>query len=124
MTTTASPRGERMLHVLNPTSYPAHVEVDVDDPTGLLGRPLAVPPHTGRMLGLGLHLPGGETLVSSNAEVTAVTDDSVRFGSVSGDRTEVWLRSDRRVWAPEVRAVGDLTVVLGPVGGGLEVTFD
>ena len=84
------------------------------------------------MLGLGLHLPGGETLVSSNAEVAAVTDDSVRFGpGVSlglgpgrGDRTEVMIRSDRRVRAPEVRSLGDgLTVALGPVGGGLEVTF-
>ena len=124
VTTAVSPRGERMLHVLNPTSYPATVEVDVDDPTGLLGRPLAVPPYTGRMLGLGLRLPGGETVVSSNAEVTAVTENSVRFGVGLGERTEVWLRSDRRVWGPEVRAVGELTVVLGPPGGDLEVTFD
>ena len=123
VTTAVSPRGERMLHVLNPTSYPATVEIDVDDPTGLHDRPLAVPPYTGRMLGLGLHLPGGETIVSSNAEVTAVTDNSVRFGSGLGRRTEVWLRSDRRVWGPEVRAVGGWTVVLGPPGGGLEVTF-
>ena len=123
VTTAVSPRDERMLHILNPTSYPATVEIDVYDPTGLHDRPLAVPPYTGRMLGLGLHLPGGETIMSSNAEVTAVTDNTVRFGSGLGRRTEVWLRSDRRVWGPEVRAVGELTVVLGPPGGGLEVTF-
>ena len=81
------------------------------DPLG----PLAVPPRTGRMLGLGLQLPGGATIVASNAEVTATTDDSVRFGPGLGERTEVWLRSDRRVWASEVRRVGDLTVAFGPV---------
>ena len=113
-----------MLHVLNPTGYAATVQVDVDDPTGLLDRPLAVPARTGRMLGLGLQLPGGGTIVSSNAEVTGATESSVRFGVGLGDRTEVWLRSDRRVWGPEVRAVGDLTVVLARPGDGLEVTFD
>jgi hypothetical protein len=36
----------------------------------------------------------------------------------------VWIRSDRRIWAPEVRQVDDLTVALGPRGGDLAVTFD
>ena len=75
------------------------------------------------MLGLGLRLPGGGTIVSSNAEVTELAEDSVRFGSALGDRTEVWLRSDRRVWGREVRAAGDMTVVLGSPDGGLEVTL-
>lgn len=79
--------------------------------------------RTGRMLGLGLRLPGGATIVSSNAEVAAVAENTVRFGPGLGDRPEVWLRSERRVWAPEVRRVGDLTVVLGSPGGDLEVTF-
>ncbi len=54
VTTGVTPRGERMLHVLNPTGYAATIQVDIDDPTGLLSQPLAVPARTGAMLGLGL----------------------------------------------------------------------
>lgn len=88
VTTGASPAGARMLHVLNPTGYAATVRVHVGDPTGLLDRPLSVPPRTGRMLGLGLGLPGGGTIVSSNAEVTQVDEGGIRFSPGLGDRTE------------------------------------
>ena len=59
VTTGITSRGERMLHVLNPTPYAATVQVEAGDPSGLLDRPLLVPARTGRMLGLGLELPGG-----------------------------------------------------------------
>jgi beta-galactosidase len=124
VTTGASPRGERMLHVLNPTGHPATVQVDVGDPTGLLDQPLVLPARTGRMLGLGLELPSGETIVSSNAEVAELTNARIRFSPGLGERTEVWLRTDRRVTGPSTRTEGDLTVVTGPAGADLVVTFD
>ena len=124
VTTGVSPRGERMLHLLNPTGYPATVQVDVADPTGLLDQPLALPARTGRMLGLGLLLPGGGTIVSSNAEVAELTDDRIRFSPGLGERTEVWLRTDRRVAGADARTEGDLTVATGPAGADLVVTFD
>jgi beta-galactosidase len=124
VTSGVSPRGERMLHVLNPTGFPASLQVDVGDPTGLLDQPLQVPARTGRMLGLGLELPGGGTLASSNAEITDLTDDRIRFSPGLGERTEVWLRTDRVVTGGHTRIEGDLTVVTGPAGADLVVTFE
>jgi beta-galactosidase len=123
VSTGASPRGERMLHVLNPTGYPATLLVDVGDPTGLLDQPLVLPARTGRMLGLSLELPGGGTIVSSNAEVAELAGDRIRFSPGLGERTEVWLRTDRRVAGPGRRTEGDLTVLTGPAGADLVVTF-
>lgn len=123
VSSTRTPRGERLLHLVNPTGYPATVQVDVGDPTGLLDRPLTLPARTGRMLGLGLQLPGGGTIVSSNAEVAEVTPDRLRFSPGLGSRTEVWLRTDRRVSAPTVRRSGELTLVSGPAGADLVVAL-
>jgi len=123
VTTGAGSRGERMLHVLNPTGYAAQVQVDVGDPTGLLDGPLLVPARTGQMLGLGLPLPGGGTIVSSNAEVVQVAPDRLRFGRGLGAQTEVWLRTDRPVHGGEIRREADLTVVSGTDLDGLVVTF-
>ena len=53
------------------------------------------------MLGLGLLLPGGGTIVSSNAEVAELAEDRIRFSPGLGGRTEVWLRTDRRVGGRE-----------------------
>ena len=100
-----------MLHLLNPTCYAATVHVDVGDPTGLLDRPLTLPARTGRMLGLGVELPGGGTIVSSNAEVAELADDRIRFSSGMGKRTEVWLRTERRVGGTDGRTEGDLTLL-------------
>lgn len=123
-TTSVSPRGERMLHLLNPTGYPATVQVDVGDPTGLLDGPLTLPARTGRMLGLGLALPGGGTLVSANAELVEVTADLIRFGPALGTTTEVWLRSERVVGGDgEIQRRGDLIRVRAAGGRGLLVTF-
>ena len=102
---------------------PRPIQVDVDDPTGLLDQPLAVPARTGRMLGLGLRLPGGGTIVSSNAEVAELADDRFRFSPGLGDRTEVWLRTDRTVTGADTRTEGELTVVTGPAGADLVLAF-
>lgn len=123
VTTTLTPRGERMLHLLNPTGYPATLQVDLGDPTGMLDQPLLLPARTGRMLGLGLELPGGGTIVSSNAEVAGVTGDRVRFSPGRGERTEVWLRTDRKVSGGATRTEHDLTVLTGPPGADLLVEF-
>ena len=123
VTTGVTPRGERMLHVLNPTGYAATIQVDVDDPTGLLSQPLAVPARTGAMLGLGLQLPGGGTIVASNAEVAELAEDRLRFAPGLGRETQVWLRTDRTVIATQTRVEGELTVITGPAGDALDITF-
>ncbi|MEO7234730.1 MAG: hypothetical protein ABIW80_05085, partial [Lapillicoccus sp.] len=78
VTTTASPSGDRMLHVINPTGYSATVTVrEHGEPFG--GGPLRVPAHSGHFLPWGLTTPWG-TIEASAAEVTGVSDDGVRFG--------------------------------------------
>jgi beta-galactosidase len=123
VTTGVTTRGERMLHVLNPTGYAATVQVDMSDPTGLLDQPLAIPARTGRMLGLGLRLPNGGAIVSSNAEIAELADGRLRFLAGLGDRTEVWLRTDHTVTGADVRTEGELTVVTGPAGADLAIEF-
>ena len=101
MTTGVSPRGERMLHLLNPTGYPATVQVDVGDPTGLLDRPLLLPARTGGCSGSGSSCPAAAR--SSRATPRSPSWASDRIGvrtRASGERTEVWLRTDRHVRAP------------------------
>ena len=67
-----------MLHVINPTGYRATVTVrEHGAPFG--GGSLRVPAHSGHFLPWGLTTPWG-TIEASAAEVTAVTDDGVRFG--------------------------------------------
>lgn len=110
-----------MLHVLNPTGYAATVQVDVNDPTGLLDQNLAIPARTGRMLGFGLQLPGGGTIVSSNAEIAELADDRLRFSAGLSDPTEVWLRTDRTVTGADSRTEGELTVVTGPANADLVI---
>jgi beta-galactosidase len=121
VTTGARPSGGRMVHVLNPTGYAATVQVDVGDPTGVLDRPLLLPARTGRMLALGLELPGGGTIVSSNAEVAELSHHRIRFAPGLGERTEVWLRTERTVRSRDTRIEGDLTLVSGPAGQDLVV---
>ncbi len=123
VTTGATPRGERILHVLNPTGYTAVVQVDVGDPTGLLDRPLLLPARTGRMLGLGLQLDNDTTIVSSNAELAAAHDDQLRFLPGLGERTEIWLRTDRPVSGGEVRRERELTVITGPATADLVIAL-
>ena len=84
VTSTATPDGDRILHVLNPTGYPAAVEVasETVDLGGLAS--LRVPARTGHLLALGLTTPWGRVL-GATAELTAVGDDSVTFAPGLGD---------------------------------------
>ena len=75
------------------------------------------------MLGLGLQLPGGGTIVSSNAEVAELAEDRIRFSPGLGRDTEVWLRTDRTVIAAHTRVEGDLTVITGPAGAALDIAL-
>lgn len=110
-------------HVLNPTGYAATIQVDVNDPTGLLNQPLAVPARTGAMLGLGLRLPDAGTIVSSNAEIAELAEDRIRFAPGLGRDTEVWLRTERTVIATRTRVEDRLTVITGPAGAALDIAF-
>ena len=123
-TTTSSPADGRMLHLLNPTGYPATVQVDMGDPTGLLDEPLLLPPKTGAILGLGLALPSGATLVSANAEITEVNPDRVTFGRGLGAQTVVHLSGtmDLDVEA-DVQTNHDVTTVTGPTDRPLSIRF-
>ena len=124
-TTGVTPRGERMLHLVNPTGFAATVRLRADDPTGLLDGPLALPARTGRMLPLGLLLPDGSTLVSANAEVEHVSPGRLRLGPALGGRTEAWLRPAGRVRCEtaEVVAEGSLVRVLDPRGQPVHLTL-
>jgi beta-galactosidase len=79
----SSPIGDRMLHLLNPTGYPAVVHVSIDDAV-IGGGALHVPAKTGHMLALGLTTPWGR-IISSTAEVTGLTDSGVSFAPGVGD---------------------------------------
>jgi beta-galactosidase len=123
-TTTAGPDGARMLHLLNSTGYPAVVQVDVGDPTGLLDQPLRLQAKTGVMLSLGLRLPAGATVVSANAEISAVTPDRVTFGPGLGDRTVVHLSGHAALdTQADVQAHGHITKVTGPAESPLVIRF-
>ena len=107
-----TPRGERLLHLINPTGYSAQVRLEVGDPTGVLDRPLDLPARSGFILGIGLRLPGGGRLLSANAELQEVTSSGLRFGPTVQDHTEVWLETPdqrrRRVTGTGPQLVVDL----------------
>ncbi len=77
-TTSRAAAGGRMLHLLNPTGYPATVFLTLD------GKPLtpegwALPPRTGRLLPLGVRSQWGRIL-SSTSEVLARSGPVLTFG--------------------------------------------
>ncbi len=74
-------------------------DVDAEIADDQLNQPLAVPARTSAMHGLGLRLPDGGTIVSSNAEVAEQAQDRIRFAPGPGRDTEVWLRTERTVIA-------------------------
>ena len=85
VTSTSSPLGDRMLHLLNPTGNVATVTVREDgEPFG--GGVMLVPAHTGHFLPWGLTFPWGR-IVSSTAEVVGVEPDEVTFGAPVGGTT-------------------------------------
>ena len=95
-TTTRSPRGDRMLHLLNPTGYHAAVAAGLDgvDPANL-----TVPAHTGHLLALGLTTAWGR-VESATSEITGVDDATLTVGpSLASDGHRLMLRTDRRVTA-------------------------
>ena len=78
VTSTASPAGDRMLHVINPTGFVATVTVtDGDGPFG--GGPLRVPARSGYFLPWGLSTPWGR-IEMSTAEVVGSDASGARFG--------------------------------------------
>lgn len=97
-TTTSAPAGGRMMHLLNPTGYPATVFLTLD------GQPLtpegwALPARTGRLLPLGLHEQWGRIL-SSASEVLARSGPRLTFGpSLDPRGHRVVLDTEREVTA-------------------------
>ncbi|GAA1876137.1 beta-galactosidase [Lapillicoccus jejuensis] len=83
VTTTRTPSDDRLLHLLAPQGYDAHVTV-TEDGSPLAGGPLLVPARTGHLLALGLTLPWGRLLASS-AELTAYDDTSLTLAPGLGD---------------------------------------
>lgn len=78
VTSTASPAGDRMLHVFNPTGNVATVAVS-ERGKAFAGGPLRVPAHSGHFLPWGLTTPWGQIEMSA-AEVTGIDESGVRFG--------------------------------------------
>jgi beta-galactosidase len=95
VTSTTSPAGDRMLHVLNPTGNDARVTVrEAGEPFG--GGVLHVPAHTGHFLPWGLTTPWGR-IETSTAEVVSIGLDEVVFGRPVGESfadPHLWLALD------------------------------
>ncbi|WP_295702123.1 beta-galactosidase [Lapillicoccus sp.] len=116
VTSTRSPAGDRMVHLLNPTAYPARVELGFHgEQVG--GGTLHVPARTGHLLGLGLTTPWGR-IVSATAEVTDIGDDGVSFAFGVGDghghpgsRVVLQTAHDVRCEGAEVRREGCLVTL-------------
>jgi beta-galactosidase len=125
-TTTATPDGERLLHLVNVTGYDTSVELSIDGQDLHDGVALVVPGHTGHLLPLGLRLPTTRvaTVVWATAEITSVTPDSVAFGAGLGGHgggpgTVVVLDTDAEITADaahEVRRTGRRWTVSAPPG--------
>ncbi len=120
-TTSRSPAGDRMLHLLNPTGYQAAVAVGL---AGAERAELTVPAHTGHLLARGLTTPWGR-LDSATSEITAVGANGLTVGpSLAADGHRLVLRTDRRVTADSgtVTAQG-IGVVVSSAASGLPRTI-
>jgi beta-galactosidase len=78
-TTTATPDGQRALHLLNHAGRAMDVRVCVDGVPLHDGERLRVPARSGHVLPLGLDV-GGRRIAWASAEITAHDDASVTFG--------------------------------------------
>ena len=120
-TSTVSPTGDRLLHLINPTGFAAEVRVTLDGiPLGG-GEPFLVPQRTGHMLALGLSTPWGR-IVNANAEIRSLGEHDLVIGPGLGARTTVTLVTDRRVTcaqASEIEVLGGYLVVTGAGRGPL-----
>ncbi|GAA4351794.1 beta-galactosidase [Angustibacter luteus] len=97
-TTSANADGERLLHLLNVSGYPAHVTVSTD-PGADVSHELEVPARSGHWLALGLEV-GGARLAWADAELTEVGAGRLSLGpglSTRGDAVRAVLQSDRPV---------------------------
>ena len=83
VTTTRTPSGDRLLHLLAPQGYDARVTL-TEAGAPLAGGPLVVPARTGHLLALGLTLPWGR-LVASSAELTGYDATSLTLAPGLGD---------------------------------------
>ena len=114
-TTTGSPDGDRLLHLLNPTGYRAQVRVG----SGGVSADYVVPAHTGHLLARGLTTPFGR-IESATSELTAMDAAGMTFApSLAPDGHEIRVRTDRHVTAfgAHVRATGDGVVVISAESG-------
>ena len=75
-TTTRTPDGQRLVHLLNPTGFAAALDVSG---SGVDLRGVVLPARTGVMLAHGLRLPSGDVIRSATAELTAIGPELV-FG--------------------------------------------
>lgn len=125
-TTTATPDGERLVHLINVTGYDTSVRLALDGQDLHDGQALVVPGHSGHMLPLGLHLPTTPptTVVWASAEITSVTSDGVAFGAGLGGHgggagTVVMLETGAEITAgagADVRRTGRRWTVSAPAG--------
>jgi beta-galactosidase len=127
-TTTATPDGERLLHLVNVTGYDTSVRLALDGQNLHDGEALVVPGHTGHLLPVGLRLPATPetTVLWASAEITSLTSDGVTFGTGlggpgGGAGTVVVLETDAEVTAGaghDVRPTGRRWTVSAPPGSG------
>ena len=115
-TTSSTPQGERMLHVVNITGHHNAVRLSFDGaPLG--DGSLVVPPRTGAFLAMGLDTALGR-IQWANAELTVIEDDRLVFGPPLGDRTTVVLRAahDVTVEGGTIDRDGDVQTNTAPAG--------
>jgi beta-galactosidase len=127
-TTTATPDGERLVHVINVIGYDTSVRLTLNGQDLHDGKALIVPGHSGHMLPLGLRLPtsAAVTVAWASAEITSVTSDEVAFGVGlggidGGPGTVVVLESDATITAGtghQVQRAGQRWTVSAPPGSG------
>ncbi|GIH20461.1 beta-galactosidase [Rugosimonospora africana] len=108
-TTTATPDGQRLLHVLNVTGYRASVRMGLNGEPLNEGYPLSVPPRTGYMLPLSL-VVGPWTLHWANAEIREVGPDFLAFGPGAGYRGDPHATVVVLAGNPEVKEDATYTV--------------
>lgn len=118
--TTVSPAGDRLIHLINPTGYPAKVRLDPAHSSGVFAQPFVVPQRSGWMLPCGLGTPLGRVL-AANSEITEVAEDRLVFRTGLGETTEVVLESATELVADgagEVRREAERVRISAPAAAG------
>ena len=142
-TTTATPDGERLVHLVNVIGYDTAVHLALDGQDLHDGAALVVPGHSGHMLPLDLFLPTTPAVrvLWASAEIASVKSDEVTFrpglggpgggsggpsggsgsGSGSGSGTVVVLETDGEITASqshEIVRVGRRWTISAPADRG------